>query len=118
MSNQFKGTPGPWYGQVEGVYRDSPWSIEHDTGHDASWAPITTDRGRTLAIVVNDDTKRPMDFQDAEMHANAALIAAAPRLYAALARLTQAAQDANVGYLDAAVAEGWDALEIATSNSN
>lgn len=82
--NEFKGTPGPWYDQVEGVYRDSPWTIEHDKGHDASWAPVTTDRGRTLALVVNDDTKRPMDFQDAEMHANAALIAAAPDLLEAL----------------------------------
>ena len=84
MSNY---TKGPWFGKKDGKYRDSPWNLDHDDGHNASWAPITTTAGRCLALVVNDDTKRPMDFQDAEMHANAKLIAAAPCLLAALQNL-------------------------------
>lgn len=79
-----KHTPGPWVAKEDGKYRDSPWSIDHEDGHDASWAPISTAKGRTLALVVNDDSKRPMDFQEEEMHANANLIAAAPDLLEAL----------------------------------
>lgn len=90
-----KHTPGPWVAKEDGKYRDSPWSIDHEDGHDASWAPISTAKGRTLAIVVNDDSKRPMDFQEEEMHANATLIAAAPDLLEALQRLQTAAY--NVG---------------------
>lgn len=87
--NEFKGTPGPW--EVDGV------EIRASASH---------------------PSKRLCEMAPGFTQADAQLIATAPRLYAALARLTQAAQDANVGYLDAAVAEGWDALEIATSNSN
>lgn len=79
-----KHTPGPWISKQDGKYRDSPWGIDHEDGHDASWAPISTAKGRTLAIVVNDDSKRPMNFHEEEMHANANLIAAAPCLLEAL----------------------------------
>ena len=75
-----KHTKGPWVGKKDGVYLDTPWSIDHEDGHDASWTPISTEKGRTLALVVNDDSKRPMDFHDAELHANATLMAASPDL--------------------------------------
>ena len=76
-----KHTPGPWFGKKDGKYSMScKWSIDHEDGHDASWLPVTTENLRTLALVVNDDTNRPMGFHDAEMHANAKLIAAAPDL--------------------------------------
>ncbi|WP_321374294.1 hypothetical protein [Pseudomonas extremaustralis] len=80
-----KHTPGPWFGRKDGKYSmECPWSIDHEDGHNASWLPVTTEKRRTLALVVNDDTKRPMDFHDAEMHANAKLIASAPDLLADL----------------------------------
>ncbi|MNN28942.1 hypothetical protein D3C81_1425250 [compost metagenome] len=79
-----KHTPAPWFAKKDGKYMDTQWSIDHEDGHDASWAPVSTTSGRTVALVVNDDTKRPMDFQDAEMQANAKLIAASPKMYALL----------------------------------
>lgn len=89
--NEFKGTKGMWRvvengGRMVGVMAGDEWVV-YKAGQDR----MSTE----------------------ELEANAALIAGSPRLYAALARLTQAAQDANVGYLDAAVAEGWEALEEA-----
>ena len=87
--NEFKGTPGPW--ELDGV--EIRATASHPSESVCEMSPGFTQE-------------------------DARLIAAAPNLYAALARLTQAAQDANVGYLDAAVAEGWDALELITSNSN
>ena len=97
--NEFKGTPGPW----EAVGEDL------DDFRVRAVAGQKKGQGYSSERTVCEEIRKRED---------ALLIAAAPRLYAALARLTQAAQDANVGYLDAAVAEGWDALEIATSNSN
>lgn len=91
-----KHTPGPWVAKEDGKYRDSPWSIDHEDGHCASWAPISTAKGRTLALVVNDDSKRPMDFQEEEMHANAKLIAAAPELLEA----AQKTVDAWAAFID------------------
>lgn len=75
-----KFTRGPWHAKRDGMYVDTPWSVSHEDDHDATWAPVTSESGRTLAIVVNDDTKRPMRFHEDEMHANARLIAAAPEL--------------------------------------
>lgn len=89
MIKWFKGTPGPW--ELDGV--EIRASASHPSERLCEMAP-------------------GFSAEDAR------LMAAAPKLYAALARLTQAAQDANVGYMDAAVAEGWDALELVTSNSN
>ncbi|CAH0230814.1 hypothetical protein [Pseudomonas carnis] len=94
-----KHTPGPWFGKKDGKYSmECPWSIDHDDGHNASWLPITTEQRRTIALAVNDDTKRPMDFHDAEMQANAKLIAAAPDLLAELEE-THAALCFTDGYI-------------------
>lgn len=78
---QTKHTPGPWFGRKDGKFSMScPWSIDHEDGHNASWLPVTDEKRRTLALVVNDDTLRMMESHDAEMHANCKLIAAAPEL--------------------------------------
>lgn len=83
-----KHTPAPWFAKRDGKYSMTcPWSVDHEDGHNASWLPVTSEKGRTLALAVNDDTKRPMGFQDAEMHANAKLIAASPKMYALLNEL-------------------------------
>lgn len=101
--NEFKGTPGPWLLEQTTIYALNNERVP------VNRFTASVDRGW------RDDGKR---IGQQEVEANARLIAAAPKLYAALARLTQAAQDADIGYLDAAVAEGWDALELVTSNSN
>jgi hypothetical protein len=80
---EIKHTPGPWFGRKDGKFSMvCPWSIDHEDGHNASWLPLTDNKRRTLALVVNDDTARPLDFP--EMHANCTLIAAAPDLLADL----------------------------------
>ena len=107
MSNEFKGTPGSWELGVPEIQGNGLHVPIHAESH-----------GELAMVVWQMEDDRHDGTPSVECEANARLIAAAPRLYAALARLTQAAQDANVGYLDAAVAEGWDALELATSNSN
>lgn len=123
MSNY---TKGPWFGKKDGKYRDIPWNLDHDDGHDASWAPITTTSGRCLALVVNDDTKRPMDFQDAEMHANAKIIAAAPDLLEALQMAMEMLNrnlptlDRNVGFcpnIVSATVAAIDAIDIAIAKA-
>ena len=101
--NEFKGTSGPWLLEQTTIYALNNERVP------VNRFTASVDRGW------GDDGKR---IGQQEVEANARLIAAAPKLYAALARLTQAAQDADIGYLDAAVAEGWDALELVTSNSN
>lgn len=100
--NEFKGTPGPWF-------HHGASGSQHTMGGYVNSSPERN--GSNLVCSIYGTNGQPHEE-------NAKLIAAAPRLYAALARLTQAAQDANVGYLDAAVAKGWEALESATSNSN
>lgn len=100
-------TKGPWTSREDGKYRESPWLIEHEEGHGASWAPITSRSGRTLAVVVNDDTARWMDMHQAEMHANANLIAAAPEMLAALIRVADLDDkdfDGTVAAVHAAIA--------------
>lgn len=51
---------------------ENPWSIDHDDGHDSTFKAIATEKGgRAVFLVVNDDTKRPMQLHEDELDANA-----------------------------------------------
>lgn len=97
-------TKGPWVGIEDGKYRETPWILDHEDDHGATWVPITNSAGRTIALVVNDDTQRPLKVHERETEANARLIAAAPELLEALedlARLAEAAMlEANRDWYD------------------
>jgi len=69
-------TPGLWVGIEDGKYRETPWILDHEDDHDATWLPITNAAGRTIALVVNDDTKRPLKMHERETEANARRIVA------------------------------------------
>lgn len=73
-----KHTPGPWFGMIAGRFADTDWSAENDDASVSSCAPITDSRGATVAMVVSEK------WDDAELDANASLIAAAPDLLEAL----------------------------------
>ncbi len=85
---EFKGTPGPWVGKnKQGKYMmDHPWGVIHDDDHNTCCAPIVAGK-RVVALVVNDDTKRPLDKHHDEMTANGYLVASAPELLQALQTL-------------------------------
>lgn len=48
-----------------------PWTVDHEDGHDSTTQSIATETGRTVVLVVNDDTRRPMAMHEAELDANA-----------------------------------------------
>lgn len=80
-----KHTPGPWVAMQNGRYvTDNPWSVDHEEGNDNTIAPIGGPNGQVVAIVVMDDENRADRWDDTELDANAALIAAAPDLLADL----------------------------------
>lgn len=62
-------------GLLVGRNQDNPWSIDHEDGHDATWFAIATESGRVIAVVLNDDSERPLNMHQTELEANAARLA-------------------------------------------
>lgn len=77
-------TPGPWV-LVPATEHHGPY-IAADRGGDVCDCYCMTEPG--LASTRNGGPSRPVNFQGEEAHANARLIAAAPDLFAQLARVT------------------------------
>lgn len=84
MNAETNWTPGPWKAKgADGKYdnRRNNWSVDNDEYSSATWCPITLDDGTVIACVVHGSDS----FHDeGDVDENAALIAAAPELYAVL----------------------------------
>lgn len=55
----------------DGKYAENPWSIDHEEDHNSTMVGLSTASGRIVALVVNDDSRRPLRSHEAELDANA-----------------------------------------------
>ena len=107
MSNQ-KHTPGPWevLNQTEVYSAQGADSGDGIKAHSTDGWMIADCNGAVTFTEIG-PAELGLDVQ----RANARLIAAAPDLLSALERLTAAARDVDVGYLDAAIRQAEDAID-------
>lgn len=82
-------TPGPWIGKRNGQWFDfGKWSAQHDSRKNTACIAIGAKGQKVVAIAV----KLNPDWDDAELEANATLIAAAPETAAERDRLKEQVQ--------------------------
>jgi hypothetical protein len=91
---EFKGTPGPWFGMIDGKFNNkkNSWSLDDDDAACSECAPVTLADGKVVAFAVASDD---VVFCDDRVTANANLIAAAPDLLEALQAVLRIADRAT-----------------------